>query len=217
MDLKNKKILFLGDSITEGVGVSSNDKNYVSVFAKISGADVKNYGVSGTRIACQTTKSECEQIDRSFLKRADEMDSDADIIVVFGGTNDFAHGDAKIGDFNSKSEYTFYGAMHCLCEKLLNKYPDSEIVFMTPLHRVTENNMMKETGIPNEITLSGYVSIIKEVVGYYGLPVLDLFNMSGLQPKIEVIKNEYMPDGLHPSDKGAKRIAERLYGFLSSM
>lgn len=217
MNLKDKKVLFLGDSITEGVGASSGETNYVSVFAQISGAAVKNYGVSGTRIARQIAKSEWEQCDRDFLERADKMENDADVVVVFGGTNDFGHGDAKIGDFNSRSEYTFYGAMHILCEKLLNKYSDAEIVFMTPLHRMTENERVKETGLPNEIPLSGYVDIIKKVAGYYGLPVLDLFNTSGIQPKVDIIREKYMPDGLHPSDDGAKRIAERLYGFLSSL
>ena len=115
MKLKGRKVLILGDSITEGVGASSYDKSYVPVFEKLSGANVKNYGVSGTRIARQTVKYEIEQFDRDFLERVEEMDSDADIIVVFGGTNDFGHGDAKIGDFNSRSECTFYGAMHCLC------------------------------------------------------------------------------------------------------
>lgn len=217
MKLNGKKVYFLGDSITEGAGASSYEKSYVPVFAEISGAEVKNYGLSGTRIARQTEKSECEQCDRDFLERADVMESGADIVVVFGGTNDFGHGDAKIGDFSSRSEYTFYGAMHLLCEKLINKYPDAYIVFMTPLHRETENEKTKDNGLPNETPLSGYVSIIKEVAGYYGLPVLDLFNTSGMQPRMEIIKKEYMPDGLHPSDKGARRIAERLYGFLSAL
>lgn len=217
MKLKGRKVLILGDSITEGVGASSYDKSYVPVFEKLSGANVKNYGVSGTRIARQTVKYEIEQFDRDFLERVEDMDSDADIIVVFGGTNDFGHGDAKIGDFNSRSEYTFYGAMHCLCEKLLFKYPNSEIIFMTPLHREFEEVELKEGEISDKIPLSGYVSIIKEVAGYYGLPVLDLYNISGIQPKVEIIKREYMPDGLHPSDKGARRIAERLYNFLSAL
>lgn len=217
MKLNGKKVYFLGDRITEGAGASSYEKSYVPVFAEISGAEVKNYGLSGTRIARQTEKSECEQCDRDFLERADGMESGADIVVVFGGTNDFGHGDAKIGDFSSRSEYTFYGAMHLLCEKLINKYPDAYIVFMTPLHRETENEKTKDNGLPNETPLSGYVSIIKEVAGYYGLPVLDLFNTSGMQPRMEIIKKEYMPDGLHPSDKGARRIAERLYGFLSAL
>ena len=47
--------------------------------------------------------------------------------------------------------------------------------------------------------------------------MLDLFSISGIQPSVEIIKKEYMPDGLHPSDKGARRIAERLYDFLRTL
>ena len=61
MKLNGKKVYFLGDSITEGAGASSYEKSYVPVFAEISGAEVKNYGLSGTRIARQTEKSEWEQ------------------------------------------------------------------------------------------------------------------------------------------------------------
>ena len=53
MELKGKSIFFLGDSITEGVGASEYDKSYVPVFAELSGANVKNYGISGSRIARQ--------------------------------------------------------------------------------------------------------------------------------------------------------------------
>ena len=217
METKNKKINFLGDSITEGVGVSCPENNYVSVFGRISGAQVRNYGIGGTRIAKQRSKSNSERWDRDFVGRVEEMDADADIVVVFGGTNDFGHGDSKIGDFESRDEYTFYGAMHSLCIKLINKYPNSEIIFMTPLHRLSEDADVNEMGIRNQRTLAGYVDIIKEVAAYYGLPVLDLFSTSGLQPKVDIIKELYMPDGLHPSDKGAERIARRLYSFISAL
>lgn len=217
MEIKNKRILFLGDSITQGVGVSSPEKCYVSVFEKMSGARVKNYGISGTRIAKKKLKSQNPDFDLDFIGRVDEMDSEADIVVVFGGTNDFGHGDAAVGKFNSRDEYTFYGAMHTLCTKLINKYPEAVIVFMTPLHRLSEDDEINEIGIRNETNLAGYVDVIKEVAGYYGLPVLDLFNISGIQPKVDIIREIYMPDGLHPSDAGAERLAKRLFGFLLSL
>lgn len=47
MELQGKKAIFLGDSITEGVGASCPKNRYVSVFAKMSGIEVKNYGISG--------------------------------------------------------------------------------------------------------------------------------------------------------------------------
>lgn len=217
MELKNKKILFLGDSITEGVGASSTEKCYVSVFGKLSGAEVKNYGIGGTRIAKQSKISLSEESDRDFMSRVDEMDSEADVVVVFGGTNDFGHGDSTIGDFSSRDECTFYGALHILCTSLINKYPKADIIFMTPLHRVSEDDEVNEIGLEHEALLSGYVDIIKEVAGYYGLPVLDLFNTSGIQPKVDIIREIYMPDGLHPSDAGAEKIAKRLYNFLLSL
>ena len=217
MELKNIKILFLGDSITEGVGASSTEKCYVSVFGKLSGAEVKNYGISGTRIAKQSKISLSEESDRDFMSRVDEMDSEADVVVIFGGTNDFGHGDSTIGDFSSRDECTFYGALHILCTSLINKYPKADIIFMTPLHRVSEDDEVNEIGLKHEVLLSGYVNIIKEVAGYYGLPVLDLFNTSGIQPKVDIIREIYMPDGLHPSDAGAEKIAKRLYNFLLSL
>lgn len=216
MNLKNKTVLFLGDSITEGVGVSSADNNYVSIFQRLCGANVVNYGKGGTRIAKQKIASECPQCDCDFLDRVEEMQDDADVIVVFGGVNDFGNGDAEFGSMKSDSPYTFYGALHVLCNKLLNKYPYAEIVFLTPLHWIGEDCALNKAG-KNTPPLSEYVLAIQKVAGYYGLPVLDLFHTSGLQPKINTIKEKYMPDGLHPSDEGARRIAQRLFAFLNTL
>ena len=212
MELQNKTVLFLGDSITEGHGTSSPEHNYVSVFSRLSGATCVNYGIGGTRIARQTVPSENSRYDLDFVGRADEMREKADVVVVFGGTNDFGHGDAAIGDFDSRDVFTFYGALHALCEKLLVKYPDAILVFITPLHRVTEGD--KRT---DKRYLERYVDIITEVASYYGLPVLDLFRTSGIQPKVDIIREKYMPDGLHPNDAGAARVAQRIYGFLKSL
>ncbi len=41
------------------------------------------------------------------------MDNDADIIIVFGGTNDFGNGDAPFGEMSDRTPYTFYGAYQC--------------------------------------------------------------------------------------------------------
>ena len=38
MELKNKKINFLGDSITEGVGTSAEDKRFTNIIAEREGA-----------------------------------------------------------------------------------------------------------------------------------------------------------------------------------
>ena len=58
------KIIFLGDSITEGVGASCPINNYVCKVAEIcEGVMTENFGVSGTRIARQTTTTEFRTFD----------------------------------------------------------------------------------------------------------------------------------------------------------
>ena len=88
---------------------------------------------------------------------------------------------------------------------------------MTPLHRLDENRVINEIGIRNQAPLSGYVDIIKEVTRYYAIPTLDLYAVSGLQPEVEILKELYMPDGLHPNDAGAEKVAKCLLSFLKAL
>ena len=218
MDIRNKKINFLGDSITEGCGVSCQEHIYCSLLKEdVPLAEARNYGIGGTRIARQQNPSN-EIFDQDFVSRVEKMDADADIVVVFGGTNDFGHGDAPLGTFSDRTPDTFYGACHVLMESLINKYPASTIVFMTPLHRCNEDNLKGDGFKENDVApLSTYVNIIKEVACYYSIPVLDLFAVSGIQPRVPIMQKLYCPDGLHPNDDGHKIIASRLKEFLKSI
>ena len=218
MKLEGKKINFLGDSITEGVGASAKENIYLNVLAKNAKLGIaRNYGISGTRIARQTTfhtedPTQSDRFDLDFVYRISEMDPDADVVVVFGGTNDFGHGDAPLGCFTDRTPYTFYGACHLLMQGLIERYPEAAIVFMTPMHRSGEVKSDAPDG-----NLETYVNIIQEVTAYYALPVLDLYRTSGLQPAVPVIQEKYLPDGLHPSDAGNAKIAARLQAFLESL
>ena len=216
MELKGTKINFLGDSITEGAGTSSHDKMFTMLIEREYGATCQNYGIGGTRIARQKTPTE-ENWDRDFISRVPEMDADADIVVVFGGTNDFGHGDAPLGAMSNRTPYTFYGALHCLYTALIEKYPDVPIVVLTPLHRITEDIPTGDNKPAPVGTLKEYVNIIREVAEYYSLPVLDLFKESGLQPKIPVIQQKYVPDGLHPNDAGNDILAHKIARFLEML
>lgn len=216
MELKGTKINFLGDSITEGAGTSSHDKMFTMLIEREYGAICQNYGIGGTRIARQKTPTE-EKWDRDFISRVPEMDNDADIVVVFGGTNDFGHGDAPLGTMDDRTPYTFYGALHCLYTALTEKYPDVPVVILTPLHRLNENSPKGDNKPAPVGTLKEYVNIIREVAEYYSLPVLDLFKESGLQPKIPVIQQKYIPDGLHPNDDGNAILAHKIARFLETL
>ena len=221
MKLEGLKINFLGDSITEGHGTSNIENTYWNILKKEEGlCEARGYGIGGTRIAKKRIPSENPRWDLDFIGRYPEMDNDADVVVVFGGTNDFGHGDAELGKMSDRTPYTFYGACHTLFEGLLNKYPNSTIVIMTPLHRVFEDDIRgghdKKDG-EGLGTLLTYVNIIKEVAAYYSLPLLDLWSVSGIQPNVHSIREKYCPDGLHPNDEGHKLIASRLAGFLNTL
>lgn len=220
MELKGKKINFLGDSITEGACLSDWNNVYWMQLGRHTDAIVRGYGIGGTRIAPRLMPERPgeEGFGQYFGSRVEKMDPDADIIVVFGGTNDFGHGDAPLGEMTDRTPDTFCGACHTLFSEAIEKYPEATIVVMTPLHRGNEDNPRGDGNKPADVApLSTYVDIIKQIAAFYSLPVLDLFAMGGLQPRVPVIQQKYCPDGLHPNDAGHAIIARRLAGFLTTL
>ena len=215
MNLKGKVFNFLGDSITEGHGTTAPEKRYFEIIKeKYALSKVNCCGISGSRIADQQKPDPSLTYDRYFASRICEME-DADGVVVFGGTNDFGHGDAPIGTFSDKTPKTFYGACHDLFLRLIERFPGKPIVIMTPLHRTEEDDVRTKHGL--DVTLKTYVDIIREVAEFYALPVCDMYKISGLQPRVDVIKEKFVPDGLHPNDEGHEIIADRLGTFLENL
>ncbi len=193
MKLENLRINFLGDSITEGHGTTGTDKTFHQIIKREYGlSEAYNCGIGGTRIAKQTNP-QTHRYDLYFALRAKAMPRDVDAIVVFGGTNDFGHGDSIMGDTDSTDIYTFCGAVNSLITDLKADYPNSKIVFLTPIRRKTEN-------IPNHDgkILADYVNAIIEITKKHNIPVIDLFRSGIIDPN----DTEVIPDGLHPSDKG---------------
>ena len=219
MELKNKVIAFLGDSITAGSGASAPEFVYHQVLKKNCGLkDALNFGIGGTRLARQQNPDgTCPVADANdFLTRVDKMPKDVDAVVVFGGTNDFGHGDAPFGTFGDKTADTFYGACYELMETLISRYPEIPIVFLTPLHRRNEANSVYR-GVAKNLSLCDYVCAIREVAEYFSIPVLDLYAESGMQPNVEAQNKAYFADGLHPNDNGYKKIADKLEKFLKAL
>ena len=219
MNISGKKIAFLGDSITFGVGASSPDKVYWRLIEEKTGAICQGFGINGTRIAKQIMPVPDAIHDiKHFITRVDNIDKDTDIIMILGGVNDFAHGDAPLGKMSDRREDTFYGACHLLYTKLIETFPRADIVVMTPLHCADEDREYFNTaGLRQNGRLLDYVNIISEVAAEYSLPVLDLYRISGIQPKINVHRELFMPDGIHPNDAGYEKIAEKIIAFLKSM
>ncbi len=215
--LEGKKINFLGDSITAGEGTSDVSRRFTDLIAARYGAVCRNYGIGGTRIAPQKKPSEMPHWDLDFCSRVAGMEPDADVIFVLGGTNDFGHGDAPLGTMADREPVTFYGALHTLYCRLIEKYPHAIIAVGTPLHRRNEECPCGTRKTEPVGTLADYVAVIKEVAAYYALPVLDLYSVSGLQPNLPVIQEMYVPDKLHPNDAGHTVLARKIGNFLDSL
>ena len=215
MELKGKSIVFLGDSITQGVGASGTETRYTDVLVKIAElGESYNYGISGTRIARQRYPKAGDLVDvNSFCERYNQMKDGVDIVMVFGGTNDYGHGDAPFGCFTDRTMDTYSGALHYLMKGLIEKYPGAQIVFATPLHRQNEN----VPNVSNHLALKPYVDQMKATAEYYSIPVLDLYGAAGICPDIPAQKELYAPDGLHPNDTGAARVAAKMKAFLECL
>ena len=120
----NDVICFLGDSITEGAGVSNIAENrYDNRLKKAYGLKANNnYGIGGTRLARTTVPNVYHRLDIDFNLRVPLFDKNVDKFFVFGGTNDFGHGSAPMGKEGDYDEYTFHGAVNKLFSTLLGMY-----------------------------------------------------------------------------------------------
>lgn len=216
MILKGITANFLGDSITEGLGLKTPEKEvfHQLIKQKYGLKEARNYGVSATRIAKQTTPSFYPRHDLDFVLRAKDMENDADLVVVFGGTNDFGHSDAPLGKLTDKTNTTFYGALDVLFSLLKEKYPDSKIVVLTPLHRIGEESTC---GLPigkdyrkpeGSHPLKDYAKALKEKAKEHSLPIIDLFEEQRLNPNDEEVKEKYFIDTTHPNALGHELLAE---------
>ncbi len=217
MELKGKIIDFLGDSITEGVGVTDRANNrYDNRLKKMCElAAVHNYGIGGTRLAHQSVPSEKPRYDLCFCGRAYDLDRSADIIVVFGGTNDYGHGDAPMGSVGDKTPATFCGAVWFLMNFLKTEYSDKTIVFMTPARRLGDTEIPQRTEKKADAKpLVAYVNIIEETAKQFDIPVLNLYDNLGIDPNNEEQRNALTVDGLHFNDAGHEYIANALMQFL---
>ena len=224
MKLEGLTVNFLGDSITEGTGVANVIENrYDNRLKRMYNLKaINNYGIGGTRLAHQEKPSKKARHDLCFCGRAYNMDPNADLIVVYGGVNDYIHGDAYFGSMEDRTPETFCGAVYYLMELLKTLYTGTPIVFMTPAHCLVDGNsdmlpspapMKKADAQP----LAEYVKVIKERGAEFGIPVLDMFENLGINPNNEDERARYTSDGLHFNDAGHEFIARALGNFLSSL
>ena len=219
MELKGKIIDFLGDSITEGAGTTGPEYRFDTVLKELAGLkEIHNYGVGGSRIAHQRRASEMPRFDLCFCGRAFDMDKAADVIVVFGGTNDYGHGDAPFGESADATPATYCGAVNFLMDMLATEYPAAKVVFMTPAHRLGDAEPSTEiAGVPGKRPLVDYVDYILQAAAARDVAVLDLYRELPIDPNRPEDLEAFTADGLHLNDAGHRKLAELLKAFLEKL
>ena len=194
----------LGDSITRGENPENTYKpmlndRYTDIVSRETGMIVNNFGIGGTCIA--RTSDGLGMVDR-----VNNM-GNADIYSVFGGTNDFAR-NIEIGQ-RPENDLTHFAPAF---EEIIRIFASTGKKFfvITPLKR---SNMM--TANQKGYILDDYVRVEREIAEEYGVPILDLnkeFVFTAY--KSEILKNKYMPDGLHPNTNGMKLLGEIVTNFI---
>ena len=225
MNVKGFKINFLGDSITEGSGVTDIPNyrydNQLARMLELSAAN--NYGVSGSRLAHQTLPSICPKYDLCFCGRAYMMDTTADMVIVYGGVNDYIHGDAPFGEIGDTVPTTFCGGVYFLMNMLREVYKEKPIIFMTParcwLRREVDDlypstHATKRTeGKP----LIDYVDVIIETAKQFNIGTIDLYRNLGVDPHVQEQFENYTADGLHFNNEGHVLLANIVKDFIDAM
>lgn len=169
-------------------GVTNKDMTWYRLLAESTGMTLhRNASFSGSPICYDgwgegTTDSN----QSSFVARYDDV-GDADLIFVFGGTNDswigVSQGEYKYSDWTETDLESFRPALACLFYRLKNAYPNSEIIFI------------KNTGLTSAIQSS-----ISTITAHYSVPVIELSNIT-------------KTDG-HPTNVGMSQISMQVEAYL---
>ncbi len=202
----------LGDSTTWGAdGIGKSDGPAISWpehLKRITGwQDVQNIGKKGSRFAVTSERKD------SFVERVSKVRADSDLVLVLGGVNDFQHS-VPLGEIQNGDTSTFYGAVEYVLTTLLAQHPSGELIFMTPMkadfRHPTKNYPNSFERNSAGLLQEDYVAAIKTVCAHYSVPVIDLFNESGISPFFEPQRKLYMPDGLHYNKQGYERLAKHI-------
>lgn len=239
-----KKVCFLGDSITEGVGTEVGHR-YFDILAQRLNFEAVGYGVNGARF--------CDLMQQAEQMAAEQGDA-VDAVFILAGTNDF-YGCSPLGTWYteqvrefpsrtdeagtplfyerrrmrtfSKEADTLKGSINRLMSFLKHRYAHRQIVLMTPLHRAyacfAPDNIQSDEMYTNSVGLyfDDYVQAVREASDIWSAELIDLHRCSGLFPLYDECAGRYFPAGcsdrLHPNAEGHRRLAAVLERKLGAI
>lgn len=201
-----KKLGVLGDSITKGSGVT--DKKWWEYVTE-------RYGFSATQANAEAGRAFSRDGSEStrFTVKVTELDADCDVIIVFGGVNDFGF-DTPIGTIDdiatndnrvytdTTDKVTFYSSVKYVMEYLTTNFVNSKIIFFTPLPKNNKEifNLTNAAGHK----LNDYVEALKIMARTYGIDLVDTNAVGEFYVYNTNWLATYMPDGIHPNDAGTE-------------
>lgn len=181
-------IVCMGDSITAGYGVYTDDEMYSAYLQELLGdrARVTAYGTPG------------ETLREAAVYRSPALDADADIVLLQFGTNDASPALFRAEDFRTAAE------------KLLDTHIEAlgaeNVVFLLPPCVYPADGDIASFGMSVE-KLDEVRTILTEVCASKGVAIVDLYAVTVDHP-------EWFPDGVHPNADGNKAIAEAIYDTI---
>lgn len=205
--LAGKKWVAFGDSITEKN--SRATKNYIDYIVEETGIEVVNVGVSGSGFMVSPTFG-------TMVAEAFRELRNSDFITFFGSFNDLSVVEEKtssLGEYDSDDPDTFAGAVNDILDVITREAPEARIVIITPTPWDTVNPFYDINHF--------YVDMLIKIADRWGIPCLDLYHTSGLQPWTERGRETYYTrddgNGVHPDENGHKIIARRVLEFLKTL
>ena len=216
-DFSHKNIVFIGDSITEGITSAVDIKgNFISYV---------NYAESYLHF--NRTLNHCKG-GRIFTSYGDEdlslamnfgnvTNVDSDIIVVFAGVNDYLSTPAnkRFGDVNDKMSTAGYcGSVRYFMKQLKEYYGDRDIFFVT-MYNNSKKAQCTYSDVQGQPTLNDYMEVQRKLADEFGYHVIELYDIGFMDCTDKESSDFYLRDGLHPKDNGNIVLGEHIAAELS--
>lgn len=216
-DFSDKNIVFIGDSITEGitsaVDMQGNRISYVNYAASyLHFNKVLNHGIGGRMFSVYGGE------ELSLTMNFDSVTNiDSDIIVVFAGINDFlsAPPNKRFGDINNKMSTAGYcGSVRQFMKQLQEYFADRDIFFVT-MYDNTKKSECTYSDIEGQPTLNDYMEVQRKLADEFGFNVIELYDIGFMDCTDKESADFYLRDGLHPKDNGNIVLGEHIAAELS--